>query len=185
MANNTLNTRIILCNDTSLNWYVDLAYVTMTPAEITAAISAAVEGAKHTHDNKDILDATTASFTTALLNKLNGIAPGAEVNQNAFSKVLVGSTTVEADTKTGTLTLAAGSNVSITPDATSDKITIGVADGTTAAKGVVQLTDSTSSTSTTTAATPNSVKSAYERIGFCCVYKFQCVCDCCTGHKSR
>lgn len=193
MANNTLNTRIILCNDTSLNWstsekvllkgelgieltdgvpkvkigdgvnkYVDLAYVTMTPAEITAAISAAVEGAKHTHDNKDILDATTASFTTALLNKLNGIAPGAEVNQNAFSKVLVGSTTVEADTKTDTLTLAAGSNVSITPDATNDKITIGVADGTTAAKGVVQLTDSTSSTSTTTAATPNSVKSAYD-----------------------
>lgn len=77
MANNTLNTRIILCNDTSLNWstsekvllkgelgieltdgvpkvkigdgvnkYVDLAYITMTPAEITAAISAAVEGAK-------------------------------------------------------------------------------------------------------------------------------------------
>lgn len=165
MANNTLNTRIILCNDTSLNWstsekvllkgelgieltdgvpkvkigdgvnkYVDLAYITMTPAEITAAISAAVEGAKHTHGNKDILDATTASFTTALLNKLNGIAPGAEVNQNAFSKVLVGSTTVEADTKTDTLTLAAGSNVSITPDATNDKITIGVADGTTAAK---------------------------------------------------
>lgn len=34
--------------------------------------------------------------------------------------------------------------------------------GTTSARGTIQLTDSTSSTSTTTAATPNSVKSAYD-----------------------
>ena len=39
---------------------------------------------------------------------------------------------------------------------------ISIQDGTTAQKGAVQLTDSTSSTSTTTAATPNSVKSAYD-----------------------
>lgn len=37
-----------------------------------------------------------------------------------------------------------------------------VAQGTTSARGTLQLTDSTSSTSTTTAATPNSVKSAYD-----------------------
>ena len=192
MANNTLTTRIILCNDTTVNWgdsekvllkgemgieltddvpkvkigdgvnkYADLAYITMTPAEIASAISSAVENAKHTHSNKDVLDATTASFTTALLTKLNGIASGAEVNQNAFSKVTNGTTTVSASAKTDTLTLA-GSNVTITPDATNKKITIGVANGTTSAKGVVQLTNSTSSTSTTTAATPNSVKSAYD-----------------------
>jgi hypothetical protein len=40
--------------------------------------------------------------------------------------------------------------------------TLSIADGTTSVKGAVQLTDSTSSTSTTTAATPNSVKSAYD-----------------------
>lgn len=40
--------------------------------------------------------------------------------------------------------------------------TLTIADGTTAVKGAVQLTDSTGSTSTTTAATPNSVKSAYD-----------------------
>lgn len=85
----------------------------------------------------------------------------AEANQNAFSNVTIGSTTISADTKTDTLTLV-GSNVTLTPDATNDKITFTVADGTTSAKGVVQLTDSTSSTSTTTAATPNSVKSAYD-----------------------
>jgi len=40
--------------------------------------------------------------------------------------------------------------------------TLAVSAGTTAAAGVLQLTDSTSSTSTTTAATPNSVKTAYD-----------------------
>lgn len=86
----------------------------------------------------------------------------AQPNQNAFSNIAVsGQTTVAADTATDTVTFA-GSNVSITTDATNDKVTFSVADGTTSAKGVVQLTNSTSSTSTTTAATPNSVKSAYD-----------------------
>ena len=49
-----------------------------------------------------------------------------------------------------------GTNITLSSD------TISVANGSTDVKGVVQLTDSTSSTSTTTAATPNSVKSAYD-----------------------
>lgn len=85
----------------------------------------------------------------------------AEKNQNAFSNITVGSTTVAADTATDTVTFV-GSNVTITPDATNDKITFAVADGSTSAKGIVKLTNSTSSTSTTTAATPSSVKSAYD-----------------------
>ena len=56
--------------------------------------------------------------------KLNGIATGAEVNQNAFSNIVIGSTTIAADSKTDTLTLVAGNNVTLTPDATNDKITI-------------------------------------------------------------
>lgn len=58
-------------------------------------------------------------------SKLNGIASGAEVNQNAFSNVKVGNTTIVADGKTDTLTLA-GSNVTLTSDATNDKVTIGI-----------------------------------------------------------
>lgn len=85
----------------------------------------------------------------------------AEKNQNAFSNITVGSTTVAADSATDTLTFV-GSNITITPDATNDKITFAVADGSTSGKGIVQLTNSTSSTSTTTAATPSSVKSAYD-----------------------
>lgn len=49
--------------------------------------------------------------------KLDGIAVGAEVNQNAFGNILVGSTTIAADTKTDTLTFVAGTNVTLTPRA--------------------------------------------------------------------
>ena len=60
--------------------------------------------------------------------KLNGIATGAEVNQNAFAKFTIGSTTIEADAKQDTLTFVAGSNITLTPDATNDKITIAATD---------------------------------------------------------
>lgn len=107
------------------------------------------------------IENTDVHFTTVERTKLSGIATGAEVNQNAFSNVKVGTTTIAADAKTDTIEFV-GSNVTITPNATNDKVTFAVADGSTSAKGVVQLTNSTSSTSTTTAATPNSVKSAYD-----------------------
>lgn len=72
--------------------------------------------------------ATNGLMTAADKQKLNGIASGAEVNQNAFSNVKVGSTTVAADTKTDTLELVAGGATTITPDATNDKITISSTD---------------------------------------------------------
>ena len=53
---------------------------------------------------------------------------GSYVNQNAFSNVKVGSTTVAADSPTDTLTLTAGSNITITPDATNDNVTIAAKD---------------------------------------------------------
>lgn len=46
------------------------------------------------------------------------------VNQKAFSNVKVGSTTIAADTTEDTLELIAGTGISITADATNDKITI-------------------------------------------------------------
>lgn len=47
-----------------------------------------------------------------------------ETNQNAFSNVKVGSTTIAADTTTDTLELVAGTGITLTPDATNDKVTI-------------------------------------------------------------
>lgn len=102
------------------------------------------------------------NWGTAYTHSQAAHAPSnAEKNQNAFSNIKVGSTTVVADTTTDTVEFV-GSNVTITPDATNDKITFTVASGSTSAAGIVKLTDSTSSTSTTTAATPKSVKSAYD-----------------------
>ena len=56
--------------------------------------------------------------------KLDGIAEGAEVNQNAFSNIKVGNVTVSANGKTATFTLEAGSNVTINADNASKKIVI-------------------------------------------------------------
>ena len=50
----------------------------------------------------------------------------------------------------------------LTGGGSSGSVNVAIQDGTTAQKGAVQLEDSTSSTSTTKAATPNSVKSAYD-----------------------
>ena len=79
--------------------------------------------AKHTSDN--ITAGTTNLFmTSSERTKLSGIATGAEVNQNAFTNVVVGSTTISADSKTDTLTLVGGEGITLTPDATNDKVTI-------------------------------------------------------------
>ena len=50
----------------------------------------------------------------------------------------------------------------LTGGGTSGAVTVGIQSASTTQSGAVQLTDSTSSTSTTTAATPNAVKSAYD-----------------------
>lgn len=50
------------------------------------------------------------------------------VNQNAFSNITVGSTTIAADSATDMLTLVAGSNVNLVADATNDKVTINATD---------------------------------------------------------
>lgn len=107
----------------------------------------------------DTLNATDTTYSDATTTvsglmsapdktKLNGIATGAEVNQNAFSNVKVGSTTVSADSKTDTLELVAGSNVTLTPDATNDKVTIDVTDttysnATTSVDGLMSASDKT------------------------------------------
>ena len=79
-------------------------------------------------------------MSSAQASKLAGIATGAEVNQNAFSNVKVGSTTIAADSKTDTLELVAGTGVTLTPNATNDKVTIAA---TSSGGGLVNLQDGT------------------------------------------
>ena len=78
----------------------------------------------HTHTSAT--QSSNGYMSNADKKKLDGIASGAEVNQNAFANVKVGSTTVQADAKQDTLELAAGTNISLVGDANNDKVTIGV-----------------------------------------------------------
>lgn len=135
-------------------------YITSDVAA-AAAMTASINNKAEKSDLTAHTGSTAVHITDAERTAWNTAASNAQKNQNAFSNVKVGSTTVAADTTTDTIEFV-GSNVTITPDATNDKITFTVANGTTAAKGLVQLTDSVASTATTTAATPNSVKQAYD-----------------------
>ena len=87
-----------------------------------------------TNDSNFITDAsyvhTDNNYTSTEKTKLSGIAEGAEVNQNAFSTVKIGSTSLAADSKTDTLTITAGNNITLTPTASSDSFTIAATDTT-------------------------------------------------------
>lgn len=67
---------------------------------------------------------STNDYTTDEKTKLAGVAAGAEVNQNAFSNVTIGATTIAASSKTDTVTLVGGTNITLTPDAATKTITI-------------------------------------------------------------
>lgn len=67
---------------------------------------------------------STNDYTTTEKDKLSGISSGAEVNQNAFSSIVIGANTILADSKTDTLTFEAGDNIIIAPDIDNDKIVI-------------------------------------------------------------
>lgn len=85
-----------------------------------------------TNDSNFVVDSsyvhTDNNYTTTEKNKLSGIASGAEVNQNAFATVKVGTTNLIADEKNDTLTITAGDNITLTPTANSDSFTIAATD---------------------------------------------------------
>lgn len=69
--------------------------------------------------------ATLANAISALdFAVKNAVSGGGEVNQNAFSNVKVGDKTIAADSKTDTLEIVAGANITIEADESTDKITI-------------------------------------------------------------
>lgn len=78
------------------------------------------------HNHNTATQSSNGYMSNADKKKLDGIASGAEVNQNAFANVKVGSNTIQADAKQDTLELAAGANISLVGDANNDKVTIGV-----------------------------------------------------------
>lgn len=107
--------------NTAIESLKSLVGTTSVSSQIESAVASKVTAV----DGKGL---STNDYTTDEKNKLSGIASGAEVNQNAFAKVVIGSTTISADAKSDTLNIVAGSNITLTPDATNDKITIAAKD---------------------------------------------------------
>lgn len=66
---------------------------------------------------------SVAHLSSTEHTKLTNIQAGAEVNQNAFSQIKVGSQTIPADTKQDIIELVAGTNITISSDITG-RITI-------------------------------------------------------------
>lgn len=56
--------------------------------------------------------------------KLNGITAGAQPNQKAYSTVKVGTTNIAAGSVTDSVEFAAGSNITLTPDAANKRVTV-------------------------------------------------------------
>lgn len=95
--------------------------------------------AQHTHVISDITNLQSTldkkATSTALNSHINDTTKHitadertkwnkAQANQNAFSNVKIGNKTISADTPTDTLTLAAGSNITLSPDENADSVTI-------------------------------------------------------------
>lgn len=116
----------------------------------------------HIHSNAST---STAGFMSAAdKTKLDGVATGAEVNQNAFGNVAVGTSTLQADNKQDTLYIAAGNNISIAADAANDKLTIGLTGTVPAANGGTgnSSVDTTPTANSTKMVTSGGVKSALD-----------------------
>ena len=72
-----------------------------------------------------VTSAKKTNWDAAYTHSQSTHAPsGAEVNQNAFSKVKVGSSTISSGAKTDTLTMIAGNNVTLTPNTDGKSVTI-------------------------------------------------------------
>lgn len=103
------------------------------------ALESAVQD-DHAHENKDVLDATTASYTTEEQEKLGSVTAGAEAN--VIEKVQVAGTDLPVNEKT-----------------------VNIPDAGASAKGVVKLTSDLDSDDLNSAITPGAVREALRHAG--------------------
>lgn len=152
--------------DNNGKWAAQLSVPTSDTAHVQWRTQGGTDWAKSWHsllDEKDLSSATdsTAENLAATPKAVSSALAAAKTyadgknNQNAFSNVKVGSTTVAADTTTDTLELA-GSNVTLTPDATNDKVTIGIT-----ASNVTSALGNTAVARATADASGNTITSTY------------------------
>ena len=80
-----------------------------------------------TGSNTTLGSATTSNagvMAAADKTKLDGISSGAEVNQNAYAGITVGTTAIAANSKSDTFTFLAGNNVTLSSNTTNKTMTI-------------------------------------------------------------
>lgn len=125
VLNQPLN--ILVNNDVYIKEQLETVRQGLQNHEKTTAVHV-TEAQKNAWTKKAETTAATASanglMTAADKAKLNGIAAGAEVNQNAFQTVRAGGVNVQASGKTAQVELVAGNNLTITGDNGTKKITI-------------------------------------------------------------
>ena len=111
-----------------------------------------VEEANQSISNQDfrvVSEKLKGVMTPEMLKKLNGIAVGAQVNQNAFAKVIIGENTFSAISVDDAITLQKGNNISFSIDKVTRAITISAKDTTyavvsTTEPGLVPIRDGSS-----------------------------------------
>ena len=123
--------------------------VNLNAALLNGKASSYFATSNHTHTTAT--QSSNGYMSNADKKKLDGIASGAEVNQNTFANVKVGSNTIQADAKQDTLELAAGTNISLVGDANNDKVTIGVTGKVASASQADNATNATNATKATNA----------------------------------
>lgn len=88
-----------------------------------------LKGKAHVHTNKSVIDALSKDSATGnLMFEGNPISGGGSGNTDTYGHVKVGSVTIDASGD-DTIELVAGSNVTLTPNATSKSVTISASGG--------------------------------------------------------
>lgn len=114
----TKRLRLTAAGQLSLNGtQVSLATHTHAPADLGAAT------ASHTHGSAT--SSVPGFMSAADKSKLDGIASGAQINQNAFSQVAVsGQTTVAAGSQSATLNMVGGTGITVTTNSATQSVMI-------------------------------------------------------------
>jgi len=98
----------------------------VTPADVGAVSTGTFDShvGNATHITTDERTAWNTASDFATNHTTNHAQAGAEVNQNAFSNVVAGGVTIQAESKTDTLTISAGDGISISGDTNTDTVTV-------------------------------------------------------------
>jgi len=150
----------IIVGSSGTSWTIDTGVVTNSKIATGTITDSAINAAAGITGTKIQQGSTSVRGTVQLTDSVSDISTTTAATPNSVKTAYDLADTANT-TANAALPKAGGTMTGdITFNGTQTFPASGIQDGTTTQKGLVQLTNSTSSTSTTTAATPNSVKTA-------------------------